>query len=104
MRSDGRTFSICSQRGSIVITTLNVQHLASLNDVVAEVTGVRQQETVPDWVLDLADQVELVDMSPYALRRRMVHGNVYPDPRKAEVALQRFFTEENLTALCGTSP
>jgi hypothetical protein len=85
--------------GILVITTINVQHLASLNDIVAEVTGVKQQETVPDWVLDLADQVELVDMSPYALRRRMLHGNVYPDPRKAELALQRFFTEENLTAL-----
>jgi nucleotide-binding universal stress UspA family protein len=85
--------------GINVITTLNVQHLASLNDVVAEVTGVKQQETVPDWVLDLADQVELVDMSPYALRRRMLHGNVYPDPKKAELALQRYFTEENLTAL-----
>lgn len=87
------------REGINVITTLNVQHLASLNDVVAEVTGVKQQETVPDWVLDLADQVELVDMSPYALRRRMLHGNVYPDPRKAELALQRYFTEENLTAL-----
>jgi K+-sensing histidine kinase KdpD len=85
--------------GIVVITTVNVQHMASLNDVVAEVTGIRQQETVPDWVIDLADQVELVDMSPYALRRRMIHGNVYPDPRKSEVALQRFFTEDNLTAL-----
>jgi two-component system, OmpR family, sensor histidine kinase KdpD len=85
--------------GIVVITTVNVQHMASLNDVVAEVTGIRQQETVPDWVVDLADQVELVDMSPYALRRRMIHGNVYPDPRKAELALQRFFTEDNLTAL-----
>jgi nucleotide-binding universal stress UspA family protein len=85
--------------GISVITTLNVQHLASLNDVVAQVTGVRQQETVPDWVLDLADQVELIDMSPHALQRRMVHGNVYPDQRKAELALQRFFTMDNLTAL-----
>ncbi len=85
--------------GISVITTLNVQHIESLNDVVATVTGIRQRETVPDWLLDLADQVELVDMSPHALRRRMVHGNVYPDPRKAELALQRFFTEENLTAL-----
>ena len=48
---------------------MNVQHLASLNDVVAAITGIRQQETVPDWVLDLADQVELVDMSPHALQR-----------------------------------
>lgn len=85
--------------GIAVITTVNVQHLASLNDLVARITGIRQQETVPDWVLDLADQVELVDMAPYALQRRMVHGNVYPDPRKAELALQRYFTMENLTAL-----
>ncbi len=85
--------------GITVITTLNVQHLASLNDVIAGITGIRQQETVPDWVLDLADQVELVDMSPYSLQRRMMHGNVYPDPRKAELALRRFFTLENLTAL-----
>jgi nucleotide-binding universal stress UspA family protein len=87
------------REGIEVITTVNAQHIASLNDVVAAVTGIRQQETVPDWVLDVADQVELVDMSPYALRRRMIHGNVYPDPRKAELALQRFFTTENLTAL-----
>ncbi len=85
--------------GIEVITTLNVQHIESLNDLVAQATGIRQRETVPDWILDLADQVELVDMSPHALRRRMMHGNVYPDPRKAELALRRFFTEENLTAL-----
>ena len=85
--------------GIEVITTLNVQHLESLNDVVAKATGIQQRETVPDWLLDLADQVELVDMSPHALRRRMMHGNVYPDSRKAELALRRFFTEENLTAL-----
>jgi len=85
--------------GISVITTVNVQHLASLNDLVARITGIRQQETVPDWVLDLADQVELVDMSPYALRRRMVHGNVYPNPHKAELALQKYFTMDNLTAL-----
>ena len=68
--------------GIEVITTVNVQHLESLNDVVADVTGVRQRETVPDWVVELADQVELVDMSPHALQRRMLHGNVYPDPRE----------------------
>ncbi len=85
--------------GIEVVTTVNAQHLASLNDVVANVTGIRQQETVPDWMLDLADQVELVDLSPHALRRRMLHGNIYPESRKAEVALQRFFTTENLTAL-----
>jgi two-component system sensor histidine kinase KdpD len=85
--------------GVEVITTVNIQHIESLNDVVADVTGIRQRETVPDWMVDLADQVELVDMSPHALRRRMLHGNVYPDQRKAELALQRFFTTDNLTAL-----
>jgi two-component system, OmpR family, sensor histidine kinase KdpD len=85
--------------GVEVITTINIQHLESLNDVIANVTGIRQRETIPDWLFDLADQVELVDMSPHALRRRIAHGNVYPDARKAELALQRFFTSENLTAL-----
>ena len=85
--------------GIEVISTLNIQHIESLNDVVAKATGILQRETVPDWILELADQVELVDMSPHALRRRMMHGNVYPDARKAELALRRFFTEENLTAL-----
>ena len=55
--------------GIEVITTVNIQHLESLNDVIANVTGIRQKETVPDWLFDLADQVELVDMSPHALRR-----------------------------------
>jgi two-component system sensor histidine kinase KdpD len=85
--------------GIVVISTVNIQHIESLNDVVADVTGIRQRETVPDWVVDMADQLELVDMSPHALQRRMMHGNVYPDPRKAELALQRFFTTDNLTAL-----
>jgi two-component system, OmpR family, sensor histidine kinase KdpD len=85
--------------GIEVISTVNVQHVESLNDVIANITEIRQKETVPDWVIDLADQVELVDMSPQALQKRMMHGNVYPDPRKAELALRRFFTIENLTAL-----
>ena len=85
--------------GIDVITTLNVQHIESLNDVVENATGIKQRETVPDWIVDLADQVELIDMSPHALRRRMMHGNVYTDPRKADLALRRFFTEENLAAL-----
>jgi two-component system sensor histidine kinase KdpD len=85
--------------GIEVITTINIQHVESLNDVIANVTRIRQQETIPDWLFDLADQVELVDMSPHALRRRLAHGNVYPDQRKTELALQRFFTTENLTAL-----
>ena len=98
-RSGGRTSIDLLHAGIEVITTVNVQHIESLNDVVADVTGIRQRETVPDWVVDMADQVELVDLSPHSLRRRMLHGNVYPDQRKAELALQRFFTTENLTAL-----
>jgi two-component system sensor histidine kinase KdpD len=85
--------------GIAVITTVNIQHLESVNDVVTKITGVRQQETVPDWVVDLADDVEIVDISPNALRRRMLHGNIYPDARKAELALERYFTLDNLTAL-----
>ena len=63
--------------GIEVITTVNIQHLESLNDVTESITGVRQRETVPDEVVRAADQIELVDMSPQALRRRMAHGNVY---------------------------
>ena len=64
--------------GINVISTVNLQHLESLNDVVERITGVAQQETVPDPVVRDADQLELVDMAPEALRRRMAHGNVYP--------------------------
>ena len=63
--------------GIDVITTVNIQHLESLNDVVESITGIRQTETVPDHVVRAADAVELVDMSPQALRRRMAHGNIY---------------------------
>ena len=63
--------------GIDVITTVNIQHLESLNDVVEKITGVPQRETVPDAVVRAADQIELVDMTPEALRRRMAHGNVY---------------------------
>ena len=84
--------------GIDVITTVNVQHLESLNDVVAEITGVQQQETVPDRLVRAADQIELVDMSPEALRRRMVHGNIYP-PERASAALANFFRPGNLGAL-----
>ncbi|MHB8511977.1 MAG: universal stress protein [Actinomycetota bacterium] len=85
--------------GIIVITTVNIQHLASLNDVVAGITGIRQQEMVPDWMLEIADDIELVDVSPFSLQRRMIHGNIYPDSHKADLALRRYFTDENLTAL-----
>jgi len=84
--------------GIDVISTVNVQHLESLNDVVEQITGVVQQETVPDWVVRGADQVELVDITPEALRRRMSHGNVYA-AEKVDTALRNYFRPGNLTAL-----
>ncbi len=84
--------------GIHVVSTLNVQHLESLADAVATITGAPVNERLPDEVLQRADEVELVDMSPHALRQRMRHGNVYP-PERTRVALERFFTEANLTAL-----
>jgi len=84
--------------GIDVITTVNIQHLESLNDVVEAITGVRQQETVPDDVVRRADQIELEDMSPQALRRRLAHGNVYA-PEKVDAALASYFRVGNLTAL-----
>src|SRR4051812_26275006 len=84
--------------GIDVLTTVNIQHLESLNDVVEQITGIAQQETVPDAVVRRADQVELVDMTPEALRRRMAHGNVYPLDR-VDAALGNYFRIGNLTAL-----
>jgi two-component system sensor histidine kinase KdpD len=84
--------------GIDVVTTLNIQHLESLNDLVASITGIRVRETLPDWILDQADEVELIDISPHALRQRMRHGNIYP-PERIEAALSNFFREGNLTAL-----
>jgi two-component system, OmpR family, sensor histidine kinase KdpD len=84
--------------GIHVISTCNVQHLESVADAVVTITGAPVNERLPDEVLANADEVELVDMSPHALRQRMRHGNVYP-PERTEVALDRFFTEPNLTAL-----
>ncbi|MDT4979741.1 MAG: two-component system, OmpR family, sensor histidine kinase KdpD [Pseudonocardiales bacterium] len=84
--------------GIDVISTVNIQHLESLNDVVQDITGVPQRETVPDSVVRAAEQVELVDMTPEALRRRMAHGNVYP-PEKVDAALGNYFRPGNLTAL-----
>ncbi|MFI6325078.1 DUF4118 domain-containing protein [Nonomuraea sp. NPDC050556] len=84
--------------GIDVVTTLNVQHLESLNDVVQQITGVTQRETVPDEVVRRAEQIELVDMSPEALRRRMAHGNIYA-PEKVDAALSNYFRVGNLTAL-----
>ncbi|MFJ2033709.1 ATP-binding protein [Streptosporangium sp. NPDC087985] len=84
--------------GIDVISTVNIQHLESLNDVVQQIAGVPQRETVPDEVVRRADQVELVDMTPEALRRRMAHGNVYA-PEKIDAALSNYFRVGNLTAL-----
>lgn len=84
--------------GIDVVTTVNIQHLESVNDVVERITGVAQRETVPDQVVRAADQVELVDMTPEALRRRMAHGNVYP-AEKIDAALGNYFRAGNLTAL-----
>ncbi|MFJ2440093.1 MULTISPECIES: ATP-binding protein [unclassified Streptomyces] len=84
--------------GIDVVSTVNIQHLESLGDVVESITGVRQRETVPDEMVRRADQIELVDMSPQALRRRMAHGNVYK-PDKVDAALSHYFRPGNLTAL-----
>ncbi|MCX5316555.1 DUF4118 domain-containing protein [Streptomyces sp. NBC_00154] len=84
--------------GMDVVTTLNVQHLESLNDVVRQITGVSQRETLPDEVARRADQIELVDLPPEVLRRRMVHGDIYP-PDRIESALTHYFRVGNLTAL-----
>ncbi|MGO4459459.1 ATP-binding protein [Streptomyces sp. M-16] len=84
--------------GIHVVSTVNIQHLESLGDVVETITGVRQRETVPDEVVRRADQIELVDMSPQALRRRMAHGNVY-QADKVDAALSNYFRPGNLTAL-----
>jgi len=84
--------------GIDVISAVNVQHLESVTDVVEQITGVVQRETVPDAVVRAADQVELVDMTAEALRRRMAHGNIYP-PEKIDAALTNYFRAGNLTAL-----
>ncbi len=86
------------EAGITVITTVNIQHLESLNDVVARITGIPQRETVPDAVVRGADQIELVDMSPEALRRRMAHGNIYA-PERVDAALANYFRAGNLNAL-----
>ena len=80
--------------GITVITTLNIQHLEGLNDIVEAITGVRQRETLPDRVLDEADEVELVDIAPDALRARLRHGNVYPQERVATGAGELLLAEQ----------
>jgi two-component system, OmpR family, sensor histidine kinase KdpD len=84
--------------GIDVLSTLNVQHLESLNDQVYDITGIRVRETVPDWVVDSADELVFVDLTPRALRNRLERGVVYA-PDKAQKAMDNFFTESNLSAL-----
>jgi two-component system, OmpR family, sensor histidine kinase KdpD len=84
--------------GIEVITTVNIQHLESLNDEVERITGIAQRETVPDEMVRTADQIQLVDMSPDALRRRMAHGNIYR-PEQVDASLTAYFRVGNLTAL-----
>ena len=84
--------------GIDVITTLNIQHLESIADEVEHMTGAQVRERVPDWVVRKADQIELADSSPEQLRRRMLHGNIYPEERVHQ-ALTHFFQTDNLIAL-----
>ena len=84
--------------GINVVSTLNVQHLESLNDTVYQITNVKVRETVPDWVLGEADEIVTVDITPRALINRLQRGDVYP-VEKVPQALENFFTEGNLSAL-----
>src|SRR6185312_7008152 len=86
------------EAGSDVISTVNIQHLESLNDTVAEVTGVRVRETFPDRILDDADEVVLVDLTPEGLQSRIRAGKVYK-PDRVETALSNFFRSDNLSTL-----
>ena len=84
--------------GIDVLSTVNIQELESLHDVVETITGVPQRDTIPDSVVRAAEQVQLVDMTPEALRRRMAHGNIYP-AEQVDAALGSYFRPGNLTAL-----
>jgi two-component system sensor histidine kinase KdpD len=84
--------------GIDVVSTVNIQHLESLNDTIESITGIKVRETIPDSVLDEADEVILIDLSPEGARARMEHGHIYP-PEQARRALENFFTVENLASL-----
>ncbi len=86
------------EAGIDVLTTMNIQHLESLNDQVWRITGIRVRETMPDWVMQQADQVVMVDLTPRALLNRLARGVVYPED-KAQKALEHFFQESTLVAL-----
>lgn len=84
--------------GITVITTVNIQNLESVSELAFQITGVEETDRIPDEVVRAADQIELVDITPEALRRRLAHGNVYP-PERVDAALSNYFRPENLTAL-----
>ena len=84
--------------GIDVLTTMNIQHLESLNDHIWQISGIRVRETIPDWVVQQADDVVMVDLTPRALLNRLQRGVVY-ERQKAELALQNFFREQTLVAL-----
>lgn len=86
------------EAGIAVISTVNVQHLESIADAVEHMTGTQVRERVPDWVVRKAEQIELIDSSPEQLRRRMVHGHIYP-AEKIQPSLANFFRTDNLSAL-----
>src|SRR6185436_8517097 len=86
------------EAGIDVLTTMNVQHLESLNDQIWQSAGVRVRETIPDWVVQQADEVVMVDLTPRALLNRLERGVVYP-PERARAALENFFKESTLVAL-----
>jgi two-component system, OmpR family, sensor histidine kinase KdpD len=86
------------EAGIDVLTTMNIQHLESLNDHVWQITGIRVAETIPDWVMKQADQVVMVDLTPRALLKRLARGVVYP-PDQVQKALEHYFQESRLVAL-----
>src|SRR5206468_4028190 len=85
-------------RGIDVYTTLNIQHIETLNDVVSQILHIRIKETVPDYMVELADTIELVDLPPEELLKRLQEGKVY-FPEQAEIATDNFFRKGNLNAL-----
>jgi two-component system sensor histidine kinase KdpD len=89
---------VLREAGIDILTTMNVQHLESLNDQVWQITGIRVRETIPDWVVQQADEVVVIDLSPRALLHRLERGVIY-DREKVERALQNFFRESTLVAL-----
>ena len=84
--------------GLDVLTTVNIQHVDGVKDLIERITGITVRETIPDWLLDEADDLQFIDITQEALRKRMRHGNIHPSQR-IEPALRNFFSETNLTAL-----